>query len=240
MPLVPAGVPGPPSPALAGSRGVGRSHLGCQEQHLPRSERSRARGKGACSGALQCSPFKQLLLNRSVGFPGSVASLPDRCTGFLPNLNSHEHMGVSLVQRHPLNCDVWMYWRLEEAGFILVWKTELGSRDGWGHPPPAEVLGKKRCFLLAAAPQQIPQGMCPCGSQGVLPWTETILVRKAALQFAFTTEPLSLLPPRNLLDAILSRAGWNSLQIAILSESTATSSNCASRKSMIDFFHFIF
>lgn len=87
---------------------------------------------------------------------------------------------------------------------------------------------------------EFPRGTCPCGSQGVLSRTETIPVRKAALQFAFTTEPLSLLPPRNWLDAILSRAGWNSLQIAILSESTATSSNCASRKSVIDFFHFIF
>lgn len=57
-----------------------------------------------------------------------------------------------------------------------------------------------------------PRGRCPCIAKVLS------LLSQDSLQPAPTTEPPSLLPWRNWLDAILRRAGWNSLQIAILSQ----------------------
>lgn len=106
-PPAPTGVPGPPSLTLAGSRGAERPRLGCQNQHLPRSEWRRARGQGRFLwGTLQRPALKRFSLNRGVGFPPFAASLPDPRAELPPTLNSHEHMEVSLVLKASPNCDV--------------------------------------------------------------------------------------------------------------------------------------
>lgn len=136
-----------------------------------------------------------------------------------------------------------MLWRLEGAGFILVWKRKQSLLRGLagGIQHQLRTRRKREAALQAAAPRrQFPVGNIPKQLPRCAALRRGALLGKEALQFAFSTAPLSPLPPRNWLDAILRRAGWNSLQIAILFESTATSSNCASRKSVIDFFFFSF
>lgn len=88
-------------------RGRERPRLGCQKRHLPRSQRRRARGQGRFLwGSLRCSPLKRFLLNRGGSFSRFVASPPDQRIEFLPNLNSRERTGVSLVSKASRNCDV--------------------------------------------------------------------------------------------------------------------------------------
>lgn len=78
--------------------------------------------------------------------------------------------------------------------------------------------------------KRTPQGTVPkVGDPGWSPPSTT-----AALQFLQSAFLLSRSAPTSRLDAILSRTGWNSLQIAILSGSAATGPSCASRKSVID------
>lgn len=97
---------------------------------------------------------------------------------------------------------------------------------------------------LAGDPQEFLPAISISDSHGegvpAFPRCYPSLLSQDSLQPVPTTEPPSLLPWRNWLDAILRRAGWNSLQIAILSQSTAARSSCASRKSVIGILFYIF
>lgn len=133
-----------------------------------------------------------------------------------------------------------MLWRLEGAGFSLVWKRKQSLLRGLAGGTQHQLGTRRRreAALQAAAPRrQFPIGNIPKQLPRCAAPRRGAPVGKEALQFAFSTAPLS---PRNWLGAILRRAGWNSSQIAILFESAATSSNCASRKSVIDFFLIFF
>lgn len=119
--------------------------------------------------------------------------------------------------------------RLGGAGFSWGWNRK---------PNQTPIRG------MAGDPQEFLPGSSTSGSHGegvpAFPRCYPGLLSQASLQPVPTTEPSSLLPWRNWLDAILRRAGWNSLQIAILSQSAASRSNCASRKSVMEFFFFPF
>lgn len=152
---------------------------------------------------------------QGLGCPPALPSLKDQHMESVPN--SHP----CAQQRFPFEGILRLCpnRRLRGAAFSLAWnkKTTQSSirRD------PQE-------FLPGSA-SLVPTGKVSLHSQGVIP-----------AQPVPSTEPPSLLPWRNWLDAILRRAGWNSLQIAILSQSAAARSNCASRKSVIGIsFYFI-
>lgn len=115
--------------------------------------------------------------------------------------------------------------RLRGAGFSLGWNRK---------PNQTSLRG------MAGDPQEFLPGISISDSHGegvpAFPRCFPSLLSHDLLQPVPTMEPPSLLPWRNWLDAILRRAGWNSLQIAILSQSTAARSNSVSRRSVIDFF----
>lgn len=100
--------------------------------------------------------------------------------------------------------------RLRGAGFSLGWNRK---------PNQTSLRG------MAGDPQEFLPGISTSDSHGegvpAFPRCYPGLLSQDLLQPVPTMEPPSLLPWRNWLDAILRRAGWNSLQIAILSQSAA-------------------
>lgn len=148
-----------------------------------------------------------------------VGSLKDQHMEFAPNFLPQEHLPFEGILRLCQNM------RLRGAGFSLGWNRK---------PNQTSIRG------MAGDPQEFLPGISTSDSHGegvpAFPRCYPGLLSQDLLQSVPTTEPPSLLPWRNWLDAILRRAGWNSLQIAILSQSAAAPSNSVSRKSVIFFF----
>lgn len=199
--------------ALQGSRSPRGPHRCPQALGHPARQgapaRTRSRGRRARgAGVSSCSPFPH----------------PSRARRWLPQGPAH---GICSQFSPPFEgiLRLCQNMRLRGAVFSLGWNRK---------PNQTSIRG------MAGDPQEFLPGISSSDShrEGVpaFPRCYPGLLSQDLLQPVPTTEPPSLLPWRNWLDAILRRAGWNSLQIAILSQSAAAPSDSVSRKSVINFF----